>query len=163
MIVLGLGSNLGEREKNIIAAIVALKKHPDIVIHKVSSLYETEPVGVKEQPGFLNAVISIVTQLPPLELLEICLGVERDLGRIRKQRWGPRNIDIDILLYDDMTVELDRLILPHPRLHERHFVLVPLQEIAGDVPVYRGMSATELLQINADTSMVTFYKKMDIR
>jgi 2-amino-4-hydroxy-6-hydroxymethyldihydropteridine diphosphokinase len=163
MIILGLGSNLGEREKNIIAAIEALKRHPDIVIDKVSALYETEPVGVKEQPGFLNAVVSIKTQLPPLELLEICLGVERDLGRIRKERWGPRNIDIDILLYDDMTVELDRLILPHPRLHERHFVLVPLQEIAADVPVYQGMSATELLQINADTSMVAFYKKMDIR
>jgi 2-amino-4-hydroxy-6-hydroxymethyldihydropteridine diphosphokinase len=163
MIILGLGSNLGEREKNIIAAIEALKRHPDIVIDKVSALYETEPVGVKEQPGFLNAVISIKTQLPPLELLEICLGVERDLGRIRKQRWGPRNIDIDILLYDDVTVELDRLILPHPRLHERHFVLVPLQEIAADVPVYKGMSAAELLQINADTSMVAFYKKMDIR
>jgi 2-amino-4-hydroxy-6-hydroxymethyldihydropteridine diphosphokinase len=161
MILIGLGSNMGNREKNIKTAIYELHKHPEIFIDKMSSLYETKPVGVVDQPNFLNAVISINTVLQPHTLLKVCLDTEYQMGRVRYQRWGPRNIDIDILLYHDLVIRDEELHIPHPRLHVRSFVLVPLQEIAYNIPVYQDLTPAELLEKVDDRNDVILYKRMD--
>jgi len=161
MILIGLGSNLGDRKENIITAIQNLSEHKDIKIEKISSLYETKPMDVMAQPDFLNGVICIITNLTPNKLLEVCLNVENQMGRVRQRRWGPRNIDIDILIYDDRVIMEEALCIPHPRLHERSFVLVPLQEIAGDVPIYQGQTPDELLNKIAKNRDVVLYEKMD--
>lgn len=161
MIVLGLGSNISlgniTREENIATAIRHLHDHPDIVVKQVSSLYETEPVGLKEQPSFLNAVIEITTDLAPLELLRVCLDTERQMGRVREVRWGPRNIDIDLLLYHNVEMATATLELPHPRMPDRKFVLIPLAEIAGDCIVYKGKTTQALLDVTGDDSQVNRY------
>ena len=159
MILIGLGSNIGDREKNIITAIEKLGNHQEICIEKISSLYETKPVGITAQPDFLNGAISITTTLAPRKLLEVCLNVECQMGRIRDQRWGPRNIDIDILVYDDHVIVDEVLCIPHPRLHERGFVLIPLQEIAEAIPIYQGQTAGDLLNKIVEVSDVVLYKK----
>lgn len=127
---IGLGSNLNNREANIIEAIKRLDSAPGIVVANRSSLYETEPVGYKDQEWFINAVVGVNTILLPRRLLETCLRIEDEMGRIRKIQKGPRNIDIDILLYEDLIVDEEDLKIPHPAMHERRFVLVPLMEIA---------------------------------
>jgi 2-amino-4-hydroxy-6-hydroxymethyldihydropteridine diphosphokinase len=136
---LGLGTNLGDKKENLVKAISLLKKREDISIIKESSRYITTPVGFVDQPDFLNAVIMIKTELTPYELLEICQTVEQKLKRERLIRWGPRTIDIDILLFDEIVMETDELWIPHPRMHERKFVLEPLAEIAPEVlhPIFR--------------------------
>lgn len=145
MICLGLGSNLGDRAANIGEAVAALAAWPGIKVTQVSSLYETAPVGLTEQPDFLNAVALVATSLAPAELLAACLAVEKAMGRVRLVRWGPRVIDIDVLLYNDVVLDTPELVLPHPRFHERFFVLVPLAEVAPSLPVYGGKTAIELL------------------
>lgn len=145
MILIGLGSNIGDREGHIVAAVRMLHRHPLIRVVKVSSLYETAPVGYTDQADFLNAVIRIESSIPPQELLDVCRGIEAGLGRVREARWGPRTIDIDILLYDDIVIQADLLTLPHPRLQDRRFVLVPIDEIAPELPVYEGLTASKLL------------------
>lgn len=159
MIIIGLGSNIGDREKNITSAIRKISNHQEIRIDKVSSLYETKPIGVTEQPDFLNGVISIDTDLTPIKLLEVCLDVESQMGRVRDQRWGPRNIDIDILVYHDQFIQDEVLQIPHPRLHERRFVLIPLLEIAGDIPIYQGLTPEQLLHKIGNTGDVVLYKE----
>jgi 2-amino-4-hydroxy-6-hydroxymethyldihydropteridine diphosphokinase len=126
----GVGANLGDRETTIEAAIAAL---PGVV--SVSTLRETDPVGVAEQPRFLNAAVALETRLSPRELLDTLLAVERGLGRVRAERWGPRTIDLDLLLYGDRTIEEPGLSVPHPRLHERRFALEPLVELDPDLVV----------------------------
>ncbi len=126
---LSLGSNIGERFKYLKKAISLLNAHPKISISKISSIYETDPVGFEEQNCFLNIVVEINTSLTAMELLNYCLQVEKDLGRIRNVRWGPRTIDIDVLLYNEEIYESNQLTIPHPRMHEREFVLIPLTEI----------------------------------
>ncbi len=158
MICLGLGSNVGDREGNIRAAVAKLAAWPGLAVTRVSSLYETAPVGYTDQPDFLNAVACVETSLSPQELLTACLAVEKDLGRERKVRWGPRTIDIDVLLYDEVTLATPELTLPHPRLHERAFVLVPLAELAPDMPVCAGKTAGELAAACADGA-VRLYKR----
>ncbi len=160
MICLGLGSNLGDREGNIAAAVARLAAWPGVSVEKVSSLYETAPVGYTDQPDFLNAVIAVVTTLGPRELLTACLAVERGLGRERSVRWGPRTVDIDVLFYDDVVLDSDELTLPHPRFHERCFVLVPLAEIAGDAPVFAGKTAAELAAACCGDGAVRLYGKL---
>jgi 2-amino-4-hydroxy-6-hydroxymethyldihydropteridine diphosphokinase len=132
-VFLSLGANLGEREQTIERAIEALQQ-AEIKVLARSSLYETEPQDVKDQPWFLNLVVKCETKLFPLQLLALALKVERDLGRVRGavQR-GPRTIDIDILLFGNSVVNTPRLIIPHPRMLERRFVLEPLVEIAPDL------------------------------
>jgi 2-amino-4-hydroxy-6-hydroxymethyldihydropteridine diphosphokinase len=161
MVLLGLGSNVGDREFNIITAIRQLDQYSGIRIAKLSSLYETKPVGVIHQANFLNAVVSLNTTLQPYLLLKACLAIEAQMGRVRKERWGPRNIDIDILSYHNVFIQDEVLEIPHPRLHERAFVLVPLKEIAGNVPIIRGLTPNELLQQIGDSDVVLF-KKVDI-
>lgn len=160
MIILGLGSNIGDKEANILTAIKFLSDNKDIIIDKVSALYRTEPVGVKDQPEFLNAVISIKTALSPHELLKACLSTEQKMGRVRIKRWGPRNVDIDILMYNDVVLDSQDLNLPHPRLCERNFVLIPLADITGKLPVCNGMTANELMAVNKDESKVFFIKEI---
>ena len=126
---LGLGTNLGDREVNLGNAIRSLSRAPGIRLARISSVYSTEPWGVKEQPSFLNCVAEVETSLGPEALLAACQAVEQDLGRVPGPRWGPRLIDVDILLYGDRVVGLPHLEIPHPRLHLRAFALVPLAEL----------------------------------
>ena len=140
----GLGANLGDREETIRAAVAEL---PDVVA--VSSLRETDPVGVTDQPRFLNGVAALETELAPRELLDVLLAVERRLGRERRERWGPRTIDLDLLLYGDEVIDEDGLKIPHPRLHERKFVLEPLADLAPQL-VVPGLGGVEGLLAELD-------------
>jgi 2-amino-4-hydroxy-6-hydroxymethyldihydropteridine diphosphokinase len=128
---LALGSNLGDRLENLRAGVRKLDATQGIDVVRSSRVYETEPVG-PPQPMYLNAVIEVATTLTPRELLEAARGVEDSLGRVRTERWGPRTIDVDILVYDEQTVDEPDLEIPHPRMHERGFVLVPLGELDAD-------------------------------
>jgi 2-amino-4-hydroxy-6-hydroxymethyldihydropteridine diphosphokinase len=130
---IGLGSNLGERQKNLDRAVHLLETTEGVKVLDLSSTHETEPVGVTEQPKFLNAVVKIACELSPEELLARCQRIEDQLGRVRTVRWGPRTIDIDILLIEGVTVNTEHLTVPHPRLYEREFVLAPLAEIAPEL------------------------------
>ena len=127
-----LGSNLGDREENLRNALVHLSAN-DVQVVKVSTFIETEPYGVTDQPGFINAVCQVETELEPLELLRLLLKIELEMGRVRVRRWGERNIDLDLLLYEDACVVSEELTLPHPDMQNRDFVLLPLAEIAGEV------------------------------
>jgi 2-amino-4-hydroxy-6-hydroxymethyldihydropteridine diphosphokinase len=126
---IGLGSNLGEREAMIRLALDDLARLPSTRLVRASSLYDTEPVGEVDQPNFLNAVAQIDTELTARQLLWNLQLIERRLGRVRTQRWGPRTIDLDLLLYGNLVVEEPDLKVPHPELSHRSFVLVPLVEL----------------------------------
>ena len=126
---IGLGSNLGDREASLRQALEHLAQAPETVVVRASSLYDTEPVGVEDQPHFLNAVAQLETQLTPRQMLWNLMLIERRLGRVRAQRWGPRTIDLDLLLYEDAIIEDDDFQVPHPELSKRSFVLVPLVEL----------------------------------
>ena len=126
---LGLGANLGERAKNLRAAIEHIKKIHGVEVLRVSSFYETAAWGVTNQPNFINAAVKISADMKPLQLLDELQKIEIDLGRVRKEHWGARTIDIDILLIDDLKIDSERLTVPHKFLYERDFVLVPLSEI----------------------------------
>jgi len=132
-VYLGLGSNVGDREEYIEQAIFLLDKNPNVQLLKHSSNYETEPEGGGNQPPFINAAVSLKTKLSPHKLLDLCQEIEATLGREREVEWGPRTIDIDILLYGNEIVSDDKLQIPHPLMHERLFVLKPLREIAAQV------------------------------
>lgn len=125
---LGLGTNLGDRRRYLQDAVSAL---PDLVA--VSTVYETEPVGGPDQGAFLNIVAELRTAKEPYELLELCRSLERSAGRERRVRWGPRTLDVDVLWIDGVTIDDDELTVPHPRMYQRNFVVVPLLEIAPDL------------------------------
>ncbi|AHF05741.1 2-amino-4-hydroxy-6-hydroxymethyldihydropteridine diphosphokinase [Desulfitobacterium metallireducens] len=127
---LSIGGNLGDRGQNLTEVSRRVREHPKIKLTKKSSIYETKPWGKLDQPDFWNQVLEIETELSPLDLLDVCQNIENELGRKRIVHWGPRTVDIDILTYDNRVYENERLILPHPRMEERAFVLVPLREIA---------------------------------
>ncbi|WP_088014794.1 2-amino-4-hydroxy-6-hydroxymethyldihydropteridine diphosphokinase [Gottfriedia acidiceleris] len=126
---LSLGTNIGDREGFLTKAIKELANHSEIQVEQISSIYETDPVGYVDQDAFLNLVIKISTNLTPLQLLDVTQGIEHNLGRKRELRWGPRTIDLDILLYNHENIEVEHLRIPHPRMFERSFVLIPLKEI----------------------------------
>ena len=130
-VYLGLGSNLGNRQDNLDRALDFLSQR--LRIAKVSSVYDTEPVGNTNQPRFLNLVCQVSTGLEPMALLTLVKGIERKLGRLPQTSNAPRPIDIDILFYDDQVIETPELVIPHPRLTERAFVLIPMAEIAPDL------------------------------
>lgn len=130
---IALGSNIAPRETYLQQAIQMLSEHEEIKLNQVSTVYETEPVGYENQDQFLNLVAEVETSLDPMDLLRICQKIEQDLGRKRIIRWGPRTVDLDILLYSTENMNVEELILPHPRMHERAFVLVPLAEIAPEL------------------------------
>lgn len=127
---LGLGSNIRNRELQLNEAIKILHAYQGIQVTQVSHIYETEPVGYTNQPKFLNLCIEIETELNPQSLLKCCLATEQQLHRKREIRWGPRTLDVDILLFGDQIIEQDNLSVPHPRMKERSFVLIPLNDIA---------------------------------
>jgi len=143
-VYLGLGSNMGNRQDNLDKALDLLSQR--LRLEEVSSIYDTEPVGEINQPRFLNLVCQVYTRLAPMDLLTLAKGIEMKLGRTGKSG-APRPIDIDILFYGDQTIETPELVIPHPRLAERAFVLIPLTEIAPDLvhPV-TGKTAKELLE-----------------
>jgi 2-amino-4-hydroxy-6-hydroxymethyldihydropteridine diphosphokinase len=138
LVYIGLGANLGEREATIRRALELLGRRGDIEVEAVSSLRETDPVGYEDQPRFLNGAAALRTELAPRALLERMLEVERELGRERTgPRYGPRTIDLDLLLYGVEEIDEPGLRIPHPRLHERRFVLEPLAELDGTLEVPR--------------------------
>ncbi len=143
-VYLGLGANLGDRQANLAQAVELLGQRLDI--EKVSSIYETEPVGYKDQPLFLNAVCRVQTDIGPLQLLSLVKGIEASMGRVPNFSDGPRLIDIDIILYGDMVMMDPELSIPHPRMAQRAFVLIPLAEIApGLVHPFSGESVEEMV------------------
>jgi 2-amino-4-hydroxy-6-hydroxymethyldihydropteridine diphosphokinase len=152
-VFIGLGSNVGDMEGNLRQAIELLKERMKLV--KVSSMYETEPMYLKNQAWFVNCVAKLETDLTPKELLVYLEDIERRLGRQRSVRYGPRSIDLDILFYGNKVVEESDLKIPHPRLHERRFVLVPLVEIEPDHvhPIYRRSASTLLANLNSNESV----------
>ena len=130
---LSIGTNLGEREQNLAHAVALLQQQVDV--KDVSAIYETAPVGVTDQPSFLNICVKLETDKDAQQLLDVCQFVEQELGRVRLYRWGPRSIDLDILLFNHENIETERLIVPHERMFERAFVLVPLADVSdGDTP-----------------------------
>jgi 2-amino-4-hydroxy-6-hydroxymethyldihydropteridine diphosphokinase len=134
---LALGSNVGDRLATLQRAVDLLGSVEGIRVVRSSRVFEAAPVG-PPQPDFLNAVIDIETTLDPRALLLACQGVERELGRERNERWGPRTLDVDVLTYDDLDVDEPDLRIPHPRMHQRAFVLVPLGELDADPPLPGG-------------------------
>lgn len=150
--VLGLGTNIGDRYKNIEEALECLSLVPGIKVLRTSSVYETEPWGYKEQRSFYNSVAEIETTLTPDALLGVCLGIEAGMGRVREFKNGPRIIDIDVLVCEGVSSDTEELMLPHPRIGERAFVLIPLKELYDDMNVlgilyknsYENMSNTDI-------------------
>ena len=154
----GLGSNLNKRLGNLKEAISLIEQNSNIELLKRSSVYRTEPVGPKDQPDFLNMALEVETTLSPLELLGFLQGVEQDMGRKRGAKWGPRNIDLDLLLYEDQVINSVELTLPHPQMHLRKFVLVPMVEIAKDRihPVFKKTVAELLDELKQDSKVELF-------
>ncbi|WP_035106731.1 2-amino-4-hydroxy-6-hydroxymethyldihydropteridine diphosphokinase [Desulfovirgula thermocuniculi] len=150
---IGLGSNMGDKKAGILRALEELGKTPGVALLRVAPLYRTAPVGYTDQDWFVNTVAEIDTALSPRELLAACLEIERRLGRVRGVRWGPRVIDLDLLLYGDLVVDEPDLAVPHPRMHERAFVLVPLADLAPDL-VVPGRGKVRDLLCGLDTSGV---------
>ena len=153
VVFLGLGSNLGDREANIRTAIDRLNRSPVIRVVKVSSLYESAPMGEPDQPDFLNAVAQVEADLEPADVMEEVIRIETEQGRTREHRWGPRTIDIDILLYDEVSIVTDGLTIPHPRMMERAFVMAPLAEIAPGLKLSDGRTACDVLKGLRDQSV----------
>lgn len=159
MIVLGLGSNMGDREDNLKRALQLLNQTYGIAIQKLSSIYETAPFGDTDQADFLNLTAAVSTDLAPERLLRACLAVEQSLGRIRTRRWGPRIIDIDMLLYNDIKINDPELFLPHPGIMDRAFVLIPLAEMAPDLVLPDGRTAAVAADCSTEASSVRLYRK----
>ena len=152
---IGFGSNIGDRLKHIQNAIHALSKTEGITLLKISSVYKTDPIGYEAQGEFLNGVIAIQTSLPPLSLLHTLKNIETVVGRQHRIRWGPREIDLDLLIYGDLCLQTEQLVVPHPEMHLRRFVLVPLAEIARDLvhPVCQESIQTLLERLEDDKSV----------
>ena len=142
----GLGSNLGDREALLQRAVELIGAEPDVEVRAVSSFRETDPVGFLDQPPFLNGACALETELAPEALLQRLLGIERALGRVRAgQRFGPRTIDLDLLLYGTETIDMPGLTVPHPRLIERRFALEPLVELDPDLTLPDGRLLSDAL------------------
>ena len=152
---IGFGSNIGDRLKHLQNAIHALSKTEGINLQKISSVYKTDPVGYEAQGQFLNGVAAIQTNLSPLSLLHTLKEIETVIGRQHRIRWGPREIDLDILIYGNLCVQTEKLVIPHPEMHLRDFVLVPLVEIAPDLvhPIFQESTQTLLEHLEDDKSV----------
>ena len=156
LVYIGFGSNIGNRLKHIQNAIHALSKTEGIVLQKTSSVYKTDPVGYEAQAQFLNGAASIQTSLSPLSLLHTLKDIETVIGRQHRIHWGPREIDLDLLIYGDLCLQTEKLVVPHPEMHLRRFVLVPLAEIAPDLvhPVFQETIQTLLERLEDDKSVL---------
>ncbi len=156
-VFIGVGSNLGRKEENVRRALDLLAGERGVSLTRVAPLYKTDPVGYQEQDWFVNTVAEIETILPPRELLEALMRIENGMGRRRAVRWGPRVIDLDILLYGKTTVSEPDLEIPHPRLQERAFVVVPLAQLQPDMALPGGRTAAELAAVLAGSQKVERY------
>ena len=150
--VIGIGTNLGDRYQNIEDAVKALSLVPGVKVLRESSVYETEPWGFTEQPGFYNNVIEVESEKSPEALLGICLGIEAGMGRVREFTYGPRIIDLDLLFYENEKRNTAELVLPHPLIGERDFVLVPLKELFNTMDVYGFDYSEEYEKVCENTS-----------
>lgn len=153
---LSLGSNMGDRFEMLRQAVAQLVEHPAVTVTRISSLYETDPVGYTDQEPFLNMVVQLETELTALALLNVCQKIEQNLNRKRLVRWGPRTIDLDILLYNQDRIETDRLTVPHPRMNERAFVLIPLLEIDPGLEVAGTIETDGVLLWKSYNSLAAF-------
>lgn len=167
---IGFGSNIGDRLSHIQNAINTLSKTEGITLQKISSIYKTDPVGYEAQAQFLNGVAAIQTSLSPLSLLYTLKDIETVIGRKHRIRWGPREIDLDILIYGDLCVQTEKLIIPHPEMHLRGFVLVPLAEIAPNLvhPVFQESIQTLLNRFEDGESVlkeekIVFYSTVKVK
>ena len=160
LVYLGLGTNIGDRDSNLFTAIAALDVRDDISVNRTASIYESDPMYNQDQPNFLNSVVEIETSLQPEIMMQVCQGIEMMLGRpTSRKKNEPRVIDIDILAYETMSVELGELKIPHPQLFARKFVLVPWAEIAPDFVVQDyGKSVSEIFTLCPDLSNIKKYK-----
>ena len=160
---IGIGSNLGTPEKNCTKAIEKISNTKDIKIISKSSFYQTEPIGGVQQGWFVNSAIKIETDLSPENLLSVLLNLELAMGRIRKEKWGPRLIDLDLLLYGNLVLKKQELTLPHPEIQNRKFVLTPMSEIAENLihPTLKKTIKT-LLQESSDVTIVKKIKKTNL-
>lgn len=129
---IGIGSNLGDAPGHCREAIARMKAHPHLAIHATSSFYKTQPFGKTDQDWFVNAVVQLATDLPAMDLLHVLLNIEKEMGRERREKWGPRKIDLDLLFYDADVIRQEQLEVPHPGIAQRRFVLDPMMEIAPD-------------------------------
>jgi len=156
---IGLGSNLGNRKENLMKAVEYLRSHGEIEVEALSSVYETAPVGVKDQPPFLNMAVKIKTVLEARNLLETLKRIEERMGRRRTKRWGPRVIDLDILLFDRKSIRSSCLQVPHPRILERAFVLIPLLEIDPEISLPDGTLLKDAIsRIDTAEQAVSLFK-----
>lgn len=153
---LSLGSNMGDRFEMLRQAVAQLAEQPAVTVTRISSLYETDPVGYTDQEPFLNMVVQLETELTALALLDVCQKIEQNLNRKRLVRWGPRTIDLDILLYNQDRIETDRLTVPHPRMNERAFVLIPLLEIDPGLEVAGTIETDGVLLWKSYNSLAAF-------
>ncbi len=159
-VYIGLGSNVGNKAENLARAHLLIEAMDDVYIKQASSLYQTTPWGKTDQEDFINQVIEIETELLPLDLLHRLQDIEIKLGRQRDVRWGPRTIDLDVLLYGRETIDLEELKVPHPYLLQRLFVLIPLQEIAPELVFPDGAKITEVLNRLIDSADVSDIRKL---
>ena len=152
---IGFGSNIGDRLARVQNALHVLSETEGITLQKVSSIYKTDPVGYEAQAEFLNGVVAIQTNLSPLSLLHILKDIEIAVGRQHRLRWGPREIDLDILIYGNLCLQTEKLVIPHPEIHLRGFVLAPLAEIAPHLvhPVFQETIQTLLERLEDDKSV----------
>ena len=158
-VYLSIGTNMGERFENLQHAIRLLIGTKGIEVVRVSSIYETAAVGYTDQADFLNIVVYVKTVHDPMKMLEICQSIENELGRVREFRWGPRIIDLDILLYNQENIETERVMVPHPRMYERAFVLVPLIDITPTPENHQVQLAHGALeQLNHETEGVFLWR-----
>jgi 2-amino-4-hydroxy-6-hydroxymethyldihydropteridine diphosphokinase len=159
-VYIGLGSNLGDHggnpETQLHQAIESISQHPDINLMAVSPRYQTQAIGPGNQPDYINAVARLNTELSPLDLLDCLQQIEHQQGRVRTIRWGARTIDLDILLYNDRVIDSERLTVPHPRMHERAFVLAPLRDLNASIVLPNGENILSLLANCSDQGIVKF-------
>ncbi|NBI30839.1 2-amino-4-hydroxy-6-hydroxymethyldihydropteridine diphosphokinase [Chengkuizengella marina] len=162
MAYIGLGSNIGERETYLKDAVQQLNNFPIEVI-RCSNIYETDPVGYTDQDAFLNMVVVVTTTFSPKQLLQQLAGIEKSLLRQRVVHWGPRTIDLDLLLYDNVQINTDQLIVPHPRMNERLFVLIPLLDvIQGEEEKQQiQMTVDQLMELEGESKGVRLWKKTE--
>ena len=153
-VFVALGSNLDNPRRQIERAISALAKHPQLHRVEISPLYSSQAIGPGAQPDYCNAVAQLDTDLKPEPLLDLLQAQEDQQGRVRTERWGPRTLDLDIVLYGQRSVHSARLSIPHPRLHERAFVLLPLADLTGNQLLIKGKTVSQLLEKCTDHGMV---------
>ncbi|AIE58606.1 2-amino-4-hydroxy-6-hydroxymethyldihydropteridine diphosphokinase [Bacillus methanolicus] len=156
---IALGSNIEDRYTYLKKAVLELDSFDEIKVVSTSSIYETDPVGYEDQDKFLNMVIKVNTSLGPFELLDTCLDIEQKLGRKREIKWGPRTIDLDILLYNNENIETENLTVPHPRMKERAFVMIPLMEIRNSTLPVMKKPFDPLLETIANKEGVRIWKQ----